>query len=825
MSYTIDKIKHIESKWQNIWAEKAVFKAVKDENKPKYYCLEMYPYPSGKLHMGHVRNYTIGDVLARFRRQQGFNVLYPMGFDSFGLPAENAAIKNQTDPQGWTEERMTDMVAQMKTMGLSYDWDRFLYSHSDDYYKWNQWLFIQMFKKGLAYKKKSVVNWDPVDQTVLANEQVIDGKGWRSGAEVEKREISQWFIKITDYAEELLADLDKLDNWPERVKLMQQNWIGKSEGSVIRFDVVDADGKKIDELETFTTRPDTVFGIEYVVLAAEHPKCLEWVKGKANESMVDAFIRGVMMQSTIERVGDSREKQGVDLGVFAVNPVNGKKVPIWIGDYVLMDYGTGAVMAVPAHDSRDFKFAKKYDLPITVVITPPDQKDLKAADMTDAYTETGVMVQSEQFDGKGSEDAKVAIAEWMAEQGYSHQTTTFRLKDWLISRQRYWGTPIPIYYDDAGHPQPIPEDELPVKLPKDVVFGQGNPLETSDTFQWYVGKDGRRYRRETDTMDTFFDSSWYYLRYTDLDQKQIFDKHTANYWMPVDQYIGGIEHAILHLLYSRFFTKVFRDLGLVDIDEPFNRLLTQGMVLLDGEVMSKSKGNVVDPDEMIGKYGADAVRLFILFAAPPEDQLEWNDRAVEGAWRFLNRVYLLSELYAQDVEDNGDDDLDDEDWKIERLRHATIKKVTEDFEQYKFNTAISSLMILMNTVDQYKKKIDDQANRKKIVNRVIRTVTLLLSPIAPHLCEEIYARVDGAEESIVSAAWPKCNEEVLVQDTIQIVAQVNGKLRGKFKIPADISKEEVEKIVLADDGIQKYVDGKTVRKFIYVPGKIANVVV
>ncbi|MFT5170047.1 MAG: leucyl-tRNA synthetase [Candidatus Omnitrophota bacterium] len=824
MSYTIDKIREIESTWQAKWADAAIFKAVRDESKPKYYCLEMYPYPSGKLHMGHVRNYSIGDVLARFRRQQGFNVCYPMGFDSFGLPAENAAIKNQQNPEEWTNKRMEDMVAQMKTMGLSYDWDRFLYSHSDDYYKWNQWLFIQLFKKGLAYKKTSVVNWDPVDETVLANEQVIDGKGWRSGADVEKKEISQWFIKITDYSEELLQDLDKLGNWPERVKTMQRNWIGKSHGSYITFDVVDSTGTKIDEIKTFTTRPDTVFGIEYVVLAAEHPKCREWTRGKSNESQVDKFIESTIKQSNIDRIGDAQEKTGVDLGVFAINPVNGKKFPLWVADYVLMDYGTGAVMAVPTHDSRDFKFAKKYNLPMTVVITPKDNPDLKVEEMDEAFAEVGVMVNSEQFNGLSSDKAKDDIANWMADEPYSERTIIYRLKDWLISRQRYWGTPIPMYYDDDGNPQAIEEESLPVKLPKDVVFGQGNPLETSEEFKYYTAPDGKKYRRETDTMDTFFDSSWYYMRYTDLNENKILDSEAVNYWMPVDQYIGGIEHAILHLLYSRFFTKVFRDLGLVNFDEPFDRLLTQGMVLLDGEVMSKSKGNVVDPDEMIAKYGADAVRTFILFAAPPEDQLEWNARAVEGSWRFLNRIWLLSEQFNKDLDDTLGT-LDDSDKDIERERNVSIKKVTKDFENYKFNTAISSLMILMNKTDKYKQTVGDNETKQKILNRVIRTVSQLLAPIAPHLCEHIYANISDEKVSIINGGWPTHDEAAMKQDTVEVVAQVNGKVRARLQIPADSSQEDVKAMALADEHVQKFIDGKEIRKFIYIPGKIANIVV
>jgi leucyl-tRNA synthetase len=823
MNYTIHDIKKIEEYWQTFWEDSGVFKADESQDKPKYYVLEMYPYPSGRLHMGHVRNYTIGDVIARFRRMQGYNVLYPMGFDSFGLPAENAAIKNNTNPREWTDQKMSDMVAQMKTLGLSYDWSRFLYSHSDDYYKWNQWIFIQMFKKGLAYKKKSVVNWDPVDNTVLANEQVIDGKGWRSGAEVEKREIEQWFIKITDYVDELLEDLDTLDDWPDRVKAMQRNWIGKSYGTLIKFDVVDADNNKIDELETFTTRADTAFGIEYVVLAAEHPKVREWTKDKKNEKEISKFIGAVGKQSTIERVGEGKNKNGLPLGVFAVNPVNGKKVPLWTADYALMDYGTGAVMAVPAHDSRDFQFAKKYDLPISVVINPKDET-LDANVMDQAFVEIGTMVNSQQFDGIKSSDAIDKMSKWMEEKGFGKRTTTYRLRDWLISRQRYWGTPIPMYYDEEGNPQPIPEEELPVKLPDDIEFGKGNPLETSESFKYYTAPDGKKYRRETDTMDTFFDSSWYFMRYTGLEPKEILNKAKANYWMPVDQYIGGIEHAILHLLYSRFFTKFLRDLGVVDVKEPFKRLLTQGMVLLDGEVMSKSKGNIVDPDDIVCKYGADAMRVFILFAAPPEDQLEWNGQAIEGSWKFLKRIWdFIVDRYDKDCSGNLNvEQMNEEDKNLRRALHETVKKVTDDYGNYKYNTSISSMMILMNTVSKYK-----QANQNQpLINEFCETLIKLIAPIAPHLSEEIWKNVLGKKEgSIIMAGWPEVDESALVQDTIQIIAQVNGKLRGRFAIPANADEAQVKQIVLDDENIQKFVDGKEIRKFIYVKSKLANIVV
>ncbi len=823
MSYTTKEIKRIEEKWQKFWDKNKVFEAKCDLKKKKYYVLEMYPYPSGKLHMGHVRNYAIGDVLARLRRLQGYNVIHPMGFDSFGLPAENAAILHGQNPREWTESRMEDMVAQMKKMGFSYDWSRFLYSHDPQYYHWNQWLFIQMFKKGLVYKKKAVVNWDPVDKTVLANEQVIDGKGWRSKAEVEKREIEQWFIKITDYAQQLLDDLNSLKDWPERVKIMQRNWIGRSEGTIIRFDVLDAQGEKIDELETFTTRPDTSFGMSYVVLAPEHPKCLEWIKGTLQEKDVMDFIKQVQKQSLIDRMAEGKAKTGMPLGVSVRNPVNNEVIPLWVADYVLMDYGTGAVMAVPAHDQRDFEFAKKYNLPIKVVICPPDNLELKAEDLQEAYVDEGIMVNSGQFNGISSKEAIEKMSSWMEENGFGRRTISYRLKDWLISRQRYWGTPIPIYYDDEGQPHPIPEEELPVTLPEDVEFGKGNPLETSKTFVYYTDKKGKKYKRETDTMDTFFDSSWYFLRYTSLIQDQIFSKEEAAYWMPVDQYIGGIEHAILHLLYSRFFTKFMRDLGLIKFDEPFQRLLTQGMVLKEGEVMSKSKGNVVDPDAIIEKYGADTLRLFILFAAPPEDQLEWSEGAIDGAWRFLSRVWnIVMYKYRYDVK--GDIVISDErDKTLERERNRAIKKVTEDIEGgYKFNTAISAIMVLVNAIDKYSQGGENAG----LLNKAIETVILLLAPFTPHICEELWHKINTTDKSLFEdISWPTYDESALKEDRVQIVIQVNGKLRSKCEVDINFPQEKLKELVLADEKIQTYIQDKEIRKFIIVPNKLVNLVV
>ncbi len=824
MAYTTNEIRRVEAKWQAIWEERGHFRAPPPGDRPKYYVLEMYPYPSGKLHMGHVRNYSIGDVIARYKRLKGFNVLYPIGFDSFGLPAENAAILNKQDPRQWTESRMDDMVAQMKRMGLSYDWSRFLYSHDPEYYRWNQWIFIQMLKRGLAYKRKAVVNWDPVDRTVLANEQVIDGRGWRSKAPVEKKEIEQWFIRITDYAEELLRDLDKLDHWPERVKTMQRNWIGKSRGVVIRFDVLDEKGEKVDELETFTTRPDTSFGMTYVVMAAEHPKCLEWVRGKPQEGAVKDFIARVLGRPLIERTAEGREKNGIALGLSARNPVNNELIPLWIADYVLMEYGTGAVMAVPAHDQRDFEFARKYGLPVRVVIQPPGDEPLSPETMTGAYDRPGVMTGSPPFDGRDSAEAIGAMTGWMEERGHGRPAVTYRLKDWLISRQRYWGTPIPVYYDDEGVPHPVPEDELPVALPADVEFGKGNPLESSETFTAYTSPDGKTCRRETDTMDTFFDSSWYFLRYTVSGRAAFLDKEETARWMPVDQYIGGIEHAILHLLYARFFTKFLRDLGLVHVDEPFERLLTQGMVLKEGEVMSKSKGNVVDPDAIIRKYGADTLRLFMLFAAPPGDQLEWNDSGIDGSWRFLNRVWNLVENQYDAGAGEAAGISSEDDRELERERNAAVKKVTEDIEGgCKFNTAISAVMILVNKVERYAQGKDVNP---ALLNRALRTAVLLLSPFTPHLAEELWAVMTQKEEGLfVSARWPTYEEEMLKADTVEIVIQVNGKLRSRVEAPAGADGDTVRALALKDEKVLQHIGEKSVKKFIHVPDRLANFVV
>ena len=796
-----------EEKWIQKWQETDLYRTQEKSDAEHYYVLEMFPYPSGKLHMGHVRNYTLGDALARFKRLNGFNVLYPIGYDSFGLHAENAAIKNQIDPEGWTLNNIEEMKAQQVRLGLSYDWSRELATCKKDYYKWNQWLFIKMYEKGLVYRKKGWVNWDPVDNTVLANEQVIDGKGWRSGAVVEKREIEQWYLNITAYAQELLDDLETLDHWPERVKHMQSNWIGRSIGAEVTFDVVNEAGEKVADVPVFTTRPDTLFGVTYLVLAPEHHLTQTLVKGSSIESDVDAFVQDVLKQSSQDRADAAVPKKGVFLNHYVVNPVNGDKCPLYVGDYVLMDYGTGAVMAVPTHDQRDFEFAKQYDLPMKVVIQPKDES-LEADSMDEAFTDVGVMINSAQFDGMSSTDAKTAIVEWLSEQGKGEKKVSYRLRDWLISRQRYWGTPIPMLYDEDGNVRLVPEDQLPVETPKDVSFtGTGNPLETSPSFSNVV-IDGKTYRRETDTMDTFFDSSWYFLRFTDSQNTDLpFDKDIANKWMSVDQYIGGIEHAILHLLYARFFTKVMRDLGLVDIDEPFNRLLCQGMVLKDGQKMSKSVGNTVDPGAIIEKYGADTARLLILFGAPVERDLDWTDEGVEGSYRFLKRVFrLCAELDAFPLQDGAREDL-------EKLTHKTIKAVSDDIERFSFNTAISRCMEFVNFMYQKGTTVD-----------AVKTLILLLSPMAPFMTEELWS-LRGFDGSVHQSVWPSFDPSKVVDDTVTVVFQVNGKVRDKSDVAAGLDKAALEQAAKESEKIKGYLDGHTIVKVIVVPNKLVNIVV
>ncbi|NLE64653.1 MAG: leucine--tRNA ligase [Elusimicrobia bacterium] len=845
MPYTTNDIKRVEEKWQKYWKENRVFKvsevskgktsetlatsATSDSSRPKYYVLEMFPYPSGKIHMGHVRNYTIADVIARYKMMRGFNVLHPMGYDAFGQPAENAAIKRGVSPSEWTYKCIDDMRAGLRKMGFSYDWDRELATCDDTYYKWNQWIFLKMFEKGLAYKKGSPVNWCPSCETTLANEEVIDGACWRCKNQVVQKDLEQWYLKITEYSETLLGDLQKLDNWPSRVKAMQENWIGKSFGADIFFKVKGSE----DVITVFTTRPDTIFGATYVTLAPEHPLVMKLAKGTAQEKAVAAFVEKRANTSKSLRMSGDQRKEGVFTGGYAVNPVNGEEIPIWVGDYVLMEYGTGAIMAVPTHDQRDFEFAREHGLPMRIVIQDPANPGIAPDKMDKAFVDSGALVNSQQFDGTPNEEAKQKISAWMEENKMGRVSVHWRLRDWLISRQRYWGAPIPMIYCEKCGIVPVPEKDLPVRLPKEApITGEGgSPLAKVDDFvKVKCPQCGHDARRETDTMATFFDSSWYFLRYCDAhNDKAIFDKDKAAYWMPVDQYIGGIEHAILHLLYSRFFTKFLKDLGLVTCDEPFDRLLTQGMVLKEGEVMSKSKGNVVDPDEVIAKYGADTLRMFILFAAPPEDELEWNPAGLEGNWRFLNRVWnTVEEQYVPGAADPAV--LDDEGKKLEFERNLAVKRVTDGMEGgFKFNTAISAVMVLMNAVDRYRNSPLAPnltiLERQALLNRALETVVLLLSPFVPHVAEELWQKMGKTEKTVAFIPWPELDESALKTDTVTIVAQVNGKVRGEFTVPRDADESVLRPIVLADAGVQRHVAGKAIRKVIVVKNKLVSIVV
>mgnify|MGYP000010856625 FL=1 len=813
----------IEKKWQKIWDETKAYQINMDPNKPKYYVLEMFPYPSGNLHMGHVRNYSIGDVIARYKTMNGFNVLHPMGFDAFGMPAENAAIKHGVSPSDWTEDNMANMTRQQKEMGLSYDWDRKVATCHEDYYKWTQWLFELFYKKGLAYKKKASANWCETCHTVLANEQVIDGKCWRCDDTVVKKDLEQWFLKITDYADVLLKDLDKLEGWPNRVKIMQDNWIGRSEGAEFSFDVPDYNEK----ISVYTTRPDTVFGVSYVVLAAEHPLVKKFIKGKENEQEILKFIEEVHNMNEIERTSSESEKKGMFTGVYAINPFNGEKVPVWVTNYVLFEYGTGAVMGVPTHDERDFMFAKKYNLPMKIVIQNKEH-NLTLETMENAYVEDGELVESGQFTGMNNRKAITAMIDWLEENNLGKRRVNYRLRDWLISRQRYWGAPIPIIYCPHCGEVLVPEEQLPVKLPKDVKFETGatSPLAQAEDFvNCTCPKCGAPAKRETDTMDTFICSSWYYMRYADPhNDKAPFSKDAINYWLPVDQYIGGIEHAILHLLYSRFFTKVLKDAGLVEFDEPFTNLLTQGMVIKDGSKMSKSKGNVVSPEEIIKKYGADTARLFILFAAPPERDLEWSDQGVEGAWRFIQRVWRIILSYADKVKENPTFDvkaLTKEEKELFRILNVTIEKVTEDIgTRGTFNTAISSIMELVNAFYVFK---DGNLNAG-LAREVVINLIKLLAPFAPHVTEELWQQI-GQTGSVHHTTWPTFDPKATIADEVEIVVQVNGKLRSKIMVSSSATREAQQEIALADEKIKGLIEGKTIVKVISVPKKLVNIVV
>ena len=811
----------IEKKWQAYWLENGVFKTEYDESKEKYYVLEMFPYPSGNLHMGHVRNYSIGDVVARFKKMKGFNVLHPMGWDAFGMPAENAAIKHGIAPKTWTLDNIENMKRQQQALGLSYDWDREVATCKEDYYRWTQWLFQQFYKKGLAYKKEAKVNWCEHCHTVLANEQVIDGLCWRCDNKVEKKDLKQWFLKITDYADRLLADLDTLDHWPDRVKTMQRNWIGRSEGAQFAFEIP-AINKSV---EVYTTRVDTIFGVSYIVLAPEHPYVQELIANAANKDELDAFIYRIRNLNEIDRTSTDVEKEGLFTGAYAKHPITGKDVPIWIANYVLVDYGTGAVMGVPAHDERDYKFAKKYDLPINWVVQNEAQ-DLDFAAQTDAYHEDGILVNSGDFTGMTSADAREALCKYFEEKGIGAKKVNYRLRDWLISRQRYWGVPIPIVYCDHCGEQLVPEEELPVRLPEDVVFDGGaiSPLATSEHFvHAKCPKCGGEARREIDTMDTFIDSSWYFLRYTDArNDKEAFNKKIADYWMNVDQYIGGIEHAILHLLYSRFFVKVLHDLGLVSVNEPFKGLLTQGMVLKEGSKMSKSKGNVVSPEEIINKYGADTARLFILFAAPVDRDLDWSDQGVEGSYRFLGRVWRIVNQYTS-MAHTHDGKLTKDETALRRELHRAIKKVTEDLDgRFNFNTAISTIMELVNAMYQYKDGHD--AVQGDLAEELVQKLLLLLAPFTPHITEELWHEC-GYEGSVHQQVWPTYEEKALAVDEVEIAVQVNGKVRDKLTVAVNMDKTALEEQAKALPRVQEFIDGKNVVKVIVVPNKIVNIVV
>ena len=812
----------IEKKWQQIWEKEDAFRVTEDPDKKKYYVLEMFPYPSGKLHMGHVRNYSIGDVVARFKVMNGFNVLHPMGWDGFGLPAENAAIKHGVAPADWTWSNINDMRDQLKAMGLSYDWDREVATCHPEYYRWMQWIFIQFYKKGLAYKKESQVNWCPSCQTVLANEQVVDGCCERCKSPVGKKDLSQWYFKITDYADRLLENLDKLPGWPAKVKTMQRNWIGKSKGALATFDVQDREEK----LTVFTTRIDTIYGTTFMVLAPEYPDVIPMVEGTEYEAPVREYIDRCAHMTEIERTSTTNEKTGVFIGRYAVNPFTHKPMPIYISDYVLMGYGTGAVMGVPAHDQRDFDFAKKFDLEIIPVIDPQDP-EVDVNNLQEACAAEGILINSGEFSGMNNKEAIQKIAEVAKERGVGEPTITYRLRDWIISRQRYWGTPIPMIWCDKCGWVPEKEENLPVMLPTDVEFtGKGeSPLATSKTFvDTTCPCCGGPARRELDTMDTFLDSSWYFLRYADArNTEEAFNKEKADYWMNVDQYIGGVEHAILHLMYARFFQMALYDLGLVSVEEPFQNLLTQGMVIKDGAKMSKSLGNVVSPAEIIEKYGADTARLFILFAAPPERELDWSDRGVEGSFRFLNRVYRMVYEFIQKGDNcPGEFEIrNDADRKLAYTLNYTIKKVGDDInERFNFNTAISAIMELVNEMYKYR---DGEINAP-LFSTAIRTLVILLAPFVPHITEEMWEML-GYEGRAFGQAWPSYDEDALVKDTIEIVVQINGKNKAKINIPGDAGREDMLQIAAEDETIRGLTEGKNVVKTIAVPGRLINLVV
>lgn len=816
----------LEKRWQKYYEENEVFKTFDDVDKPKYFALSMFPYPSGKLHMGHVRNYTITDVIARYKKLNGFNVLHPIGWDSFGLPAENAAMQHGANPAKWTDENIAYMTGQLKRLGLSYDWDREVTTCKEDYYKWTQWLFLQLYKKGLAYKKEAAVNWCDKCGTVLANEQVIDGKCWRCDSVVEKKYLSQWFFKITDYAEVLLKDLDKLTGWGDNVKTMQSNWIGKSQGAILKFKVVDAEEDM--EIPVYTTRPDTVHGITYLVVAPEY-KDIEKLTTPENKKAVEEYRANARKLTEIERLSTDRVKTGVPLGTHCINPFTGEKFPLWTADYALVEYGTGAVMAVPAHDTRDYAFAKKYNLPMKVVIQNPENpSDCKE----EAYTEEGVLINSNEFDGMKNTDAKKSITQKAVDNGFGEFKTQYRLRDWLISRQRYWGAPIPVVYCDKCGIQPVPEDQLPVRLPEDVDFSVvgKSPITTSPTFKDTVCPVcGGHAVRETDTMDTFVCSSWYYLRYADPHNKDLpFSRELVNKWLPVDQYVGGIEHAILHLLYSRFFTKALRDLGLLDFDEPFSNLLTQGMVLKDGSKMSKSKGNTVDPDEIFENYGADTARLFILSDSPPARDFDWSDAGVEGCYKFLNRVWKLfsnnQEYISLDYK--LPEKLSKENDDLVRVVHMAIKSVSNDISNdFQFNTVISRYRELTNAIyDWRNKKSDLNDEDKAVLSFASTTLIKLMSPVTVFMADEIWKEL-GSNKSIHEEKWCEYDENLAKASSITLVVQINGKVKDKIEVDEGLDNEKLKEIALSSEKVKELTNGKTIVKTIVVPKKLVNIVV
>ena len=805
----------LELSLQAEWAESGRFAVHSDESREKFYCLAMFPYPSGKLHMGHVRNYTIADVIARYQRMQGKNVLQPMGWDAFGLPAENAAIANKVAPAAWTRENIDHMRAQLQRLGYAYDWDREIATCDPQYYQWEQWFFTQLYERGLVYKKMATVNWDPVDQTVLANEQVIDGRGWRSGAVVERREIPQWFIRITAYAEELLEGLDTLDGWPEAVRTMQRNWIGKSRGVELAFGLNEPVAG-LDRIEVYTTRPDTLYGVTYISLAAEHPITL--ALADANDELA-AFVADCKQTSVAEADMAQAEKLGMDTGLRAAHPLTGEAIPVWVANYVLMDYGSGAVMAVPAHDERDWEFARKYSLPMKTVVC--DEEGKPAVTTDNAYTERGVLTGSAEFDGCDFDEAFEGIAARLEAAGMGQITTQFRLRDWGVSRQRYWGTPIPMLNLGDGQDIPIPADRLPSLLPEDVAMdGVTSPIKADPAWRQFEF-EGQPCERETDTFDTFVQSSWYYARFTCPHYTDgMIDSAEANYWLPVDQYVGGIEHAILHLLYSRFFHKLMRDAGLVSSDEPFERLLTQGMVLKDGAKMSKSKGNTVDPQELIDRYGADTVRLFSMFAAPPEQSLEWSDSGVEGAHRFIKRLWRLIHDFGQTAPADVPDNLSTEQKDLRRKVHETIAKVTDDYgRRQTFNTAVAAIMELCNELSRH--GAETEADRT-VVNEGLRAVLRMLWPITPHLTESLWHTL--TDERFAESEWPEVDDSALSRDELEIVVQVNGKVRGKITVPASADKAAIEAMAKEQDNVQRYLADATIKKVIVVPNKLVNIV-